>query len=41
MRKTSWLSGVAAAALGVVVGGGGAFAAAGDECVKILGYLRL
>ena len=38
MRKTSWLSGVAAAALGVVVGSGGAFAAAGDECVKILGY---
>ncbi|UVK43874.1 ABC transporter substrate-binding protein [Mesorhizobium sp. AR07] len=38
MSTTKWLSGIAIAALGFAGWMPAAFAAAGDECVKILGY---
>jgi peptide/nickel transport system substrate-binding protein len=38
MKMTRFLSGVAIAALGMTVSATPGFAAAGDECVKILGY---
>ena len=39
MRIGMWVSAVALAATGaLMLPGGSAFAAAGDECVKVLGY---
>ena len=38
MIMNKWLSGVALAALGIVMSAPAVFAAAGDECVKVLGY---
>ena len=38
MKMTKWLSGAAIAALGLTGSATTGFAAAGDECVKILGY---
>ena len=38
MTMSKWLSGAALAALGTVISAPAGFAAAGDECVKVLGY---
>lgn len=38
MTVSKWLSGAALAALGLVISAPAGFAAAGDECVKVLGY---
>ena len=38
MTVSKWLSGAALAALGLVLSAPAGFAAAGDECVKVLGY---
>ena len=38
MKTVKWLSGAAFAALGLVASAPASWAAAGDECVKILGY---
>ena len=38
MTVSKWLSGAAIAALGLVMSAPAGFAAAGDECVKVLGY---
>jgi hypothetical protein len=38
MKMTRWLSGAAIAVLGLTGSATSGFAAAGDECVKILGY---
>lgn len=38
MTVRKWLSGAALAALGLVMSAPAGFAAAGDECVKVLGY---
>ena len=38
MTMSKWLSGAALAALGIAMSAPAGFAAAGDECVKVLGY---
>lgn len=38
MTVSKWLSGAALAALGIAMSAPAGFAAAGDECVKVLGY---
>ena len=38
MTVSKWLSGAALAAFGLVISAPAGFAAAGDECVKVLGY---